>query len=105
MHIECAYAAFPAAVPQGGQPDYKTRVELGPGVFCRAHVPDTSCMFIAIGLGFRLEVTLEEAGRAIDLRQQDLKARVEGCVDKAARIKANLKFVAEAINELMQLPA
>lgn len=74
-------------------------------MFCRAKVPDTSRIFIAIGLGFHLEVKLEEAGRAIDLKQQDLRAQVERCVDKAARIKANLKFVAEAIHELMQTTA
>lgn len=82
----------------------KSQVELGSGVFCRAVVPDTSRMFISIGLGFQLEVTLEEAGRVIDLQQEGLRAQVDACVGKAARIKANLKFVAEAIRELMDMP-
>lgn len=87
------------------QQQLKSCVELGPGVFCRAIVPDTSRIYIAVGLGFHLEVMLEEAGRVIDNRQQVLQAQVGKCVDKAARIKANLKFVTEAIHELMQLPA
>ncbi|WIA29473.1 hypothetical protein OEZ86_011974 [Tetradesmus obliquus] len=87
------------------QTTLKTRVELGSGVFCRAAVPDTSRLFIGIGLGFHLEVTLQEAGRAIDLRQQALRLKLGSCTDKAARIKAQLKFVAQAVHELMQLPA
>jgi prefoldin subunit 5 len=78
----------------------KSQVELGSGVFCRAVVPDTSRIFISIGLGFHLEASLEEAGRVIDLKQEGLRAQVDACIDKAARIKANLKFVAEAIREL-----
>lgn len=57
-------------------------------------------MFIDIGLGFHVEVALEEAGRVIDLKQEELRTRLDQCIDKAARIKANLKFVAEAIHEL-----
>lgn len=68
-------------------------------------MPDTSRLFIGIGLGFHLEVTLQEAGRAIDLRQQALRLKLGSCTDKAARIKAQLKFVAQAVHELMQLPA
>jgi prefoldin subunit 5 len=78
---------------------------LGSGVYCRAAVPDTSRLFIGIGLGFHLEVTLHEAGRVIDLKQEALRVQLGRCVDKAARIKAHLKFVAQAIHELMQLPA
>ncbi|WIA09386.1 hypothetical protein OEZ85_008792 [Tetradesmus obliquus] len=90
---------------EAGHTTLKTRVELGSGVFCRAAVPDTSRLFIGIGLGFHLEVTLQEAGRAIDLRQQALRLKLGSCTDKAARIKAQLKFVAQAVHELMQLPA
>jgi prefoldin subunit 5 len=83
----------------------KSQVELGQGVFCRAVVPDTSHIFISIGLGFQLEVTLSEAGRVIGLKQEALKAQIDACIDKAARIKAHLKFVTEAIRELMDMPA
>lgn len=96
-------SAHPPTSPQAGVQVMKSQVELGPGVFCRALVPDTSRVFIAIGLGFHLEVELQEAGRVIDTRQEALRAQVEGCVDKAARIKAHLKFVAEAIRELTGL--
>lgn len=97
---------FPSGLPlpQAGVKQMKSQIELGSGVFCRAVVPDTSHVFISIGLGFQLEVTLEEAGRVIDLQQAGLRAQVEACVDKAARIKANLKFVAEAIRELTAMP-
>jgi hypothetical protein len=52
-----------------------------------------------------LEVTLQEAGRVIDLKQEALRVQLGRCINKAARIKAHLKFVAQAIHELMQLPA
>jgi prefoldin subunit 5 len=90
---------------QAGQTTLKSRVELGSGVYCRAEVPDTSRLFISIGLGFNLEVTLQEAGRVIDLKQEALRVQLGRCIDKAARIKAHLKFVVQAIHELMQLPA
>ncbi|KAF8073099.1 UXT-like protein [Scenedesmus sp. PABB004] len=82
-----------AALAQAPGAPLKARVELGPGVLCRAVAPDTSRVCVAIGLGFHLECTHDEAGRAIDLRQAALRAEVARCVDKAARIKANLKFV------------
>lgn len=90
---------------QDKQPSLKSRVEVGPGVYCRALVPDTSKIFISIGLGFQLEVTLDEAGRVVDNRQEVLRGHVDRCIDKAARIRANLAFVTEAIRELMELPA
>lgn len=83
----------------------KSQVELGSGVYCRAVVPDTSHIFISIGLGFHLEVSLDEADRVIDLKQEALRGHVERCIDKAARIKANLKFVSEAIRELTDWPS
>jgi len=89
---------------QAGEKKMKSQVELGSGVYCRALVPDTSHIFISIGLGFHLEVSLDEAGRVIDLKQEALRGHVERCIDKAARIKANLKFVSEAIRELTDWP-
>jgi len=90
---------------QNQQQELKSKVELGSGVFCRAHVPDPTRIYISIGLGFHLEATLEEADKVIQLKLETLQAQVEKCVDKAARIKANLKFVAQAIRELMELPS
>jgi prefoldin subunit 5 len=72
-------------------------------VLARAMAPDTSCIFIAVGLGFHVEVPLEEAGWLIDTRQAALREREGRCLDKAARIKAHLKFVSQAIAELLQL--
>jgi prefoldin alpha subunit len=90
---------------QNQQQELKSKVELGSGVFCRAHVPDTTRIYISIGLGFHLEATLEEAHKVIQLKLETLQGQVDKCVDKAARIKANLKFVAQAIRELMELPS
>lgn len=40
--------------------ELKTQMDLGAEVYCQARVPDTSRVFIGIGLGFLLECTLEE---------------------------------------------
>ena len=45
---------------QDGSGELKTQVELGAEVYCQARVPDTSRVFIGIGLGFHLECTLDE---------------------------------------------
>lgn len=38
-----------------------TYVNLGNDVFVEAHVPDTSRVFVAVGLGFHAEMTRDEA--------------------------------------------
>jgi prefoldin subunit 5 len=85
-------------------PPLKARVELGPGVYVRARVPDTSRICLAVGLGFHLELTLEEADRAIDLRVAAAQRAADAALDRCASIRANLKFVTEAIRQLLDLP-
>ena len=43
-----------------GEP-LKTKVDLGCNFYCQARVPDPSMVMVAVGLGFFLELTLEEA--------------------------------------------
>lgn len=73
----------PTSPHQEGLRELKTEVELGGEVYCAAHVPDTSRVFISIGLGFHLEVALGEAPRVIGLRKQALQHKVRGATGVA----------------------
>lgn len=73
-------------------------------MLCRAVAPDTSRVFIAIGLGFHVEATLQEAGGLIERATAAKRAALALVVDQAGSIKAHLKFVSQALRELMGLP-
>jgi prefoldin subunit 5 len=88
---------------QSGTPEYKALVDLGTGVHCRAIVPDATRICIAAGLGFYVECTLPEALRVVELRRALLQAKVDSCVSEAARVRARLRFVLQAIGELQAL--
>jgi hypothetical protein len=93
----------PTATPPFVLP-LKTLVEVAPGVHCRAVVPDPSRLCVAVGLGFHVECRgRDEALRVAELRRAAAAARGAALVDKAARIKAQIKFVNEALAELMRL--
>jgi hypothetical protein len=83
----------------------KTLVEVAPGVHCRAVVPDPSRLCVAVGLGFHVECrSRDEALRVVELRREAAAAKSAALVEQAARLKAQIKFVGEALAELMRLP-
>ena len=45
---------------QSGSTEFKTLVDIGAEVYCQAKVPDTSRVYISVGLGFHVESTLDE---------------------------------------------
>lgn len=63
--------------------------------------PDTSCLFVNVGLGFHAEMTLDEAATFATAREAALSTKVEALTAKAARLKAHIKLVVGAIDELM----
>ncbi len=65
----------PHVAPQEGQKELKTLVEIGSGVYCQARVPDTSRIFMSVGLGFQVECTLEEAVEVAERRRAALLVR------------------------------
>ncbi|KAJ2801595.1 hypothetical protein H4R20_003609 [Coemansia guatemalensis] len=46
--------------------EMETKVDLGSNFYAKAFVPDTSHIFVSVGFGFHLEMTLDEADRFID---------------------------------------
>lgn len=56
-----------------------------------------------IGLGFHLELTLQEALAFIDKKIAILNEKVAESTKKSAKIKGQIRFVYEGIRELQQL--
>ncbi|XP_062111371.1 uncharacterized protein LOC133822918 [Humulus lupulus] len=83
----------------------RTQVNLGSEVYMQADVPDTTRIFVDVGLGFHAEFTWSEALNYITLREERLSRQIEEYTHHIASIKAQIKLVCEGIRELLQLPA
>ncbi|MCD7456806.1 hypothetical protein HAX54_033289 [Datura stramonium] len=83
----------------------RTLVNLGAEVYTQADVPDTTRIFVDVGLGFHVEFTWSEALNYISAREEKLARQIEEYTRLIASIKAQIKMVCEGIRELLQLPA
>lgn len=83
----------------------RSLVNLGSEVYMQADVPDTSRIFVDIGLGFHVEFTWSEAIKFIAVREEQLAKQIEEYTHMIASIKAQIKMVYEGIREILQLPA
>lgn len=81
----------------------RTLVNLGSEVYMQADVPDTSHIFVDVGLGFHVEFTWSEALQYITAREEKLDRQIEDYTCLIASIKAQIKMVCEGIRELLQL--
>ncbi|XP_027097310.1 uncharacterized protein [Coffea arabica] len=81
----------------------RTLVNLGSEVYMQADVPDTSRIFVDVGLGFHVEFTWSEALQYIAAREEKLDRQIEDYTRLIASIKAQIKMVCEGIRELLQL--
>ena len=83
------------------QRSLKTMVNLGGDFYVQAAVPDTRWIYVSVGLGFHAEMSLDEAVTFCTQREAALNGSVEALTDRAARLKARIKLVVGAIDELM----
>jgi prefoldin alpha subunit len=83
--------------------ELKTKVDLGCNFYLNAVVQDPSRIFIAIGYGFFLEMTLQEAVKFIDKKIKILTATTEELSNQAAIIKANIRLVLQGLKEIQNL--
>lgn len=70
-----------------------------------AEVPDTSHIFLSIGLGFYAEATLEEAPALLADRIASLQAAVESEQQTVANIQAHIELIRGGLEGLRQLSA
>ncbi|XP_055801141.1 uncharacterized protein LOC129870322 isoform X2 [Solanum dulcamara] len=82
----------------------KTLVNIGSEVYVQADVPDTTHIFVDVGLGFHVEFTWSEALNYISAREEKLARQIEEYTRLIASIKVQVKMVCEGIRELLQLP-
>eukprot|EP00475_Leptophrys_vorax_P009601 TRINITY_DN16353_c0_g1_i1.p1 TRINITY_DN16353_c0_g1~~TRINITY_DN16353_c0_g1_i1.p1 ORF type:complete len:135 (+),score=16.55 TRINITY_DN16353_c0_g1_i1:2-406(+) len=83
--------------------DMRCMVDVGQQVYMQAHVPDTSRLFVSVGLGFHVEFTRLEAKEFAAVKIEHLKKQVQRHTDRIAAIKADIKLVVEGIRELMNM--
>uniref|UniRef100_A0A3Q1FS24 Protein UXT n=1 Tax=Acanthochromis polyacanthus TaxID=80966 RepID=A0A3Q1FS24_9TELE len=81
----------------------KTDVDLGCNFYVQAEVDDSSRIFVAVGFGFFVEMTHDEALRFIDKKTSQLTAFTEQLTKHSAKIKANIRMVLEGLRELQGL--
>ena len=82
------------------QRDLKTMVDLGANFYAQARVPDASHICVAVGFGFYVEFTLDEALRFIECKVAHLTERGRQLSKQASEISARIKLVLEALHEL-----
>ncbi|KAJ8371312.1 hypothetical protein SKAU_G00113400 [Synaphobranchus kaupii] len=91
------------SLQESGCKDLKTEVDLGCNFYVQAHVQDSSKLFVAVGYGFYVELTLPEALKFIEKKASQLTVYTEVLTKDAAKIKANIRMVLEGLRELQGL--
>ena len=88
---------------KSGQP-LKTQVDLGCNFYAQARVPDPSRMLVEVGLGFYLELTLNETAKFVDMKVNLLEEKAKSLTEEACKIRATIKLILEGLRELQNLP-
>lgn len=78
----------------------KTMVDLGCNFYAKARVQDWSRITVSIGLGFYLEMKLDEALNYIEKKTVRLTETADNLSDQASQINARIKMVLGALDEL-----
>ena len=85
-----------------GEP-LKTKVDLGCNFYCQARVPDPTKIFVSVGLGFFVELTLDEALKFISKKDGELGKEADKLTANCAKLKANIKLVIGGLQELQHI--
>ncbi|GJP51833.1 hypothetical protein CLOM_g10964 [Closterium sp. NIES-68] len=93
------------ALEANGVEEMRAMVNLGGEVFVQADVPDTSRIFVSVGLGFHVEFTRLEAKEFAATKIEHLRKHVAGHTETVSSIKAHIKLVVEGIRELLNISA
>lgn len=78
----------------------RTQVDLGSNFYVQAHVPAVSKIYVNVGLGFHVELTLQEALSFIDKKLKILNTKVTESSKQSAKIKGKIRFVYEGLREI-----
>jgi len=83
--------------------EMKTMINLGSEFYIHASIPDTSVVFVNVGLGFQVEFSLGEALQFIETKEKYLSEFANGLTLKASILKTQIKMMYRGIAELMNL--
>lgn len=78
----------------------KTMVDLGCNFYAHAKVENCSTVMVSVGLGFYLEMTMEEASAFLGQKISDLTVKTDKLSEQAALINGRIKVVMETLREL-----
>jgi prefoldin subunit 5 len=81
----------------------ETKIDLGCNFYAKAKTDNVSRIYIAIGYGFHLEMSFNEALKFIEKKVKILNNLADEYSIKASEIKANIKFVLEGLKEIQNL--
>ncbi|CAG2121793.1 unnamed protein product [Medioppia subpectinata] len=79
------------------------QTDIGSNFYVQTVITDPHKVFLMIGMGFYLELTLEEAILAIDKREALLNEELKQLSIQSSRIKANIKLIMETIQQIINL--
>ena len=81
----------------------KTRMDLGCNFYAQAVVPDCSRIYVCVGYGYYLEMTLDEAYTFVEQKIKLLTQKSQMYHKDSAKIKAHIRLVMEALREIQHL--
>ena len=87
---------------QPGEP-LKTKVDLGCNFYCQARIPQPGKICVAVGMGFFVEMTLDEALKFLDKKDAELSKDADNLTQECAKLKANIKLVLGGLRELQNI--
>lgn len=79
-------AVLSLAPTQGGAKEYETSIDLGCEVYCKARVPDTSHIYVHVGLGFHIECALSEVPIAVAPKRAYLEKQIADTDSKIEQV-------------------
>ena len=87
-------------IKQTPSEEIKVLSDLGCNFYCKAKLLDTSKIFVEIGLGFFVELTLDEAHHFCEKKLNIIRHDCEVVTEEATQINAKIRLVLEALNEI-----
>ncbi|KAI9221801.1 Prefoldin subunit-domain-containing protein [Blastocladiella britannica] len=90
-------------IKDAGLTEMKTQVDLGSNFYVQAKVPDTQFIYVNVGFGFHLELTLDEALAFLERKTSHLQEKANKCTRKASEIKAHIQIIMGTLEELMAM--
>ena len=81
----------------------KTKMDLGCNFYAQAVVPDCSRIYVCVGYGYFLEMTLDEAYEFVEKKIKLLTHKSQMYHKDSAKIKAHIRLVMEALREMQNL--